>query len=240
MGITIGGTGEIREELREMRLFPRAPRRRGTDPVGTAVAEYTALRGWDVVPGVRARYRAGRAECSCGRATCSAPGAHPLDIDLSRDLTIRAGTPLPEALSRWARTPGASVLLPVGRAFEVLDAPAAAGHAALGRLERLGLSAGPVMAAPGDRLWFLVAPGTTGERPAGTARAGAGRRIPATDLHVPGPGGYVTAPPSDHAGRGPVRWLRDPGPGAAPDPVGGRMLLRALTHLCRRGGSPRR
>ncbi|MCE7079939.1 bifunctional DNA primase/polymerase [Streptomyces sp. ST2-7A] len=239
MGITIGGTGEVRGELREMRLFPRVPRRRGTDPVGTAVAEYTALRGWDVVPGVRARYRAGRAECSCARAACPAPGAHPLSTDPAAGLTIPAGTPLPEALTRWSRTPGASLLLPAGRFFEVLDAPGAAGRAALDRLERLGLSTGPVVSAPGGRLWFLVAPGITAEHPTDALRTGDGWRLPDADLRAVGRGGYVTAPPSDHAGRGPVRWLRDPGPDTGPDPTGGRMLLRALTHLCRRGGPPR-
>ncbi|MBB0243464.1 DNA primase [Streptomyces alkaliphilus] len=239
MGITIDGTGEVRGELREMRLLPRVPRRRGTDPVGTVVAEYTALRGWDVVPGVRARYRAGRAECSCGRAACPSPGAHPMDIDASADLTIRAGTPLPEALSRWSRTPGASVLIPTGRAFDVLDAPEVAGRAALDRLERLGLPTGPVMSAPDHRLWFLVAPGTTDDQPVGALRTGDGRHLPGTGLRTVGRGGHLTAPPSDHAGRGPVRWLRDPGPGTEPDPIGGRVLLRALTHLCRRGGSTR-
>ena len=45
-------------------------RRRGRSSECTAVAEFTGLWGWDVVPG-----RAGRGgACSCGRADCPAPG----------------------------------------------------------------------------------------------------------------------------------------------------------------------
>ncbi len=227
MGFTIGGMREIRE----MRLRPRRPRRPGRVPVGTAVAEYTGLWGWDVVPGARVRHALARPGCSCGAVGCPAPGAHPVDPEL----VIPAGTPLDEALdawaAAWARTPGAAVLLPTGKAFDVLDVPQPAGRFALLRLERLGLPLGPVAAAPHGRAWFLVAPGTAAALPELLYRTGwDGARL---DLRCLGPGGHITAPPSDHGGLGPVRWLRPPGlETAAPPPA--RLLLGTLAYVCRR------
>ncbi|NED13435.1 DNA primase, partial [Streptomyces sp. SID9124] len=62
MGFTIG--------IREMRT---GARRRARAAAGsTAVAEYTGLWGWAVVPGARAA----DGVCSCGDTGCAAPGAH--------------------------------------------------------------------------------------------------------------------------------------------------------------------
>ncbi|CAM5627669.1 hypothetical protein SFUMM280S_11469 [Streptomyces fumanus] len=66
--------------------------------VCTAVAEFTGLWGWDVVPGARA---AGGA-CSCGRADCRAPGAHPLDFAEE----IPAGSTLDRVTEAWGAVPG--------------------------------------------------------------------------------------------------------------------------------------
>ncbi|MDB1089634.1 bifunctional DNA primase/polymerase [Streptomyces sp. ACA25] len=227
MGFTIGGMREIRE----LRLVPRIPRLRGRAPEGTAVAEYTGLWGWDVQPGTRIRRLAGgRAGCSCENAECPLPGAHPRNPAL----LIRAGSPLHEVAAAWERTPGATVLLPVGRTFDVIDVPGAAGHRALARLERLALPCGPVAVAPHGRAWFFVAPGAAAELTGLLYRAGWDGAL--LDLRGLGPGAHITAPPSDHAGLGPVRWLRPPDLETAARPPEARLLLGALAYACHRAG----
>lgn len=121
MGFTIGGIREIRS----------GSRRRGRSSECTTVAEFTGLWGWDVVPGARAAAGA----CSCGRADCAAPGAHPLDFAPP----VPAGATLDEVTKTWAEFPGAAVMLPVGRAFDVIEVAEPAGRRALVRLERMGL-----------------------------------------------------------------------------------------------------
>lgn len=106
------------------------------------------------------------------------------------------------------QVPGASMLLPVGRVFDVLDVTEAAGRRALVRMERMGLPLGPVAVTPAGRAQFFVAPGAAAELPQLLYRMGwddAG-----LDLRALGPGCHITAPPSDEGGRGPVRWLRPP------------------------------
>ncbi|MGW5372213.1 bifunctional DNA primase/polymerase, partial [Streptomyces sp. NPDC004011] len=147
MGFTIGGIREIRS----------GTRRRGRSSDCTAVAEFTGLWGWDVVPGARAASGA----CSCGRAGCPAPGAHPLDFAPP----VPAGATLDEVSRAWADFPGAAVMLPVGRAFDVIEVAEAAGRRALVRLERMGLPLGPVTATPEGRAHFFVAPGAAADLP---------------------------------------------------------------------------
>ncbi|MEU9320719.1 bifunctional DNA primase/polymerase [Streptomyces sp. NPDC048295] len=214
MGFTIGG-------IREMRT---GSRRRGRAAECTAVAEYTGLWGWAVAPGARAA--AGR--CSCGRADCPSPGAHPLDFAPE----VPAGATLDAAAGTWARVPGASMLLPVGRTFDVLDVPEAAGRRALVRMERMGLPLGPVAVTPAGRAQFFVAPGAAAELPQLLYRMGwddAG-----LDLRALGPGCHITAPPSDEGGRGPVRWLRPPVLDTAAAPPEARLLLGTLAYSCHR------
>src|SRR5690606_15014543 len=126
-------------------------RRRGRSSDGTVVAEYTGLWGWDVVPGVRASAGA----CSCGHPGCRAPGAHPL----GHAPVVRAGASLDEVTSVWSEFPEAALMLPVGRAFDVIEVAEPAGRHALARLERMGLPVGPVAATPDGRAHFFVAPG---------------------------------------------------------------------------------
>lgn len=217
MGFTIGG-------IREMRT---GARRRGRAVGGTAVAEYTGLWGWAVVPGAHAADGA----CSCGDTGCAAPGAHPLDFAPE----VPAGTTLDAAARAWAEVPGASMLLPVGRSFDVLDVAEAAGRRALVRMERMGLPLGPVAVTPQGRAQFFVAPGAADELPGLLYRMGwddAG-----LDLRALGPGSHITAPPSDRGGLGPVRWLRPPGPDSARPPEA-RLLLGTLAYLCHRWTAP--
>ncbi|MGW0820903.1 bifunctional DNA primase/polymerase [Streptomyces sp. NPDC002845] len=214
MGFTIGG-------IRDMRS---GARRRGRPSECTTVAEFTGLWGWDVVPGARAAAGA----CSCGKADCSAPGAHPLDFAA----TVRAGATLDEVTEAWAQFPGASIMLPVGRAFDVIEVAEAAGRRALVRLERMGLPLGPVIATPEGRAHFFVAPGAAAELPELLYRLG--WDDPYLDLHALGPGDHITAPPSDRAGLGPARWLRSPALDSATRPPQARLLLGTLAYVAHR------
>ncbi|MGW3951930.1 bifunctional DNA primase/polymerase [Streptomyces sp. NPDC004752] len=215
MGFTIGGMREIRS----------GTRRRGRSSECTTVAEFTGLWGWDVVPGART---AGGA-CSCGRADCRAPGAHPLEFAPQ----IPAGATLDEVTKAWGEFPGAAVMLPVGRAFDVLEVAEPAGRRALARLERMGLPLGPVIATPDGRAQFLVAPGAATELPTLLYRLGWDDPT-SLDLRGLGPGRYLTAPPSDRGGLGPVHWLRPPALDSATRPPAARLLLGTLAYLAHR------
>ncbi|MER6013749.1 bifunctional DNA primase/polymerase [Streptomyces bluensis] len=216
MGFTIGG-------IRDMRSGAR--RRGGRSSECTAVAEFTGLWGWDVVPGARAAAGA----CSCGKASCGAPGAHPLDYAPP----VRAGATLDQVTRAWAEFPGASVMLPVGRSFDVIEVAETAGRRALVRLERMGLPLGPVIATPEGRAHFLVAPGAAAELPGLLYRMGWDDPS-SLDLRGLGPGSHVTAPPSDRGGLGPVRWLRSPALDSATQPPAARLLLGTLAYLAHR------
>ncbi|MER6117698.1 bifunctional DNA primase/polymerase [Streptomyces sp. A0642] len=213
MGFTIG--------IREKRS---GARRRGRAAEGTAVAEYTGLWGWAVVPGARARDGA----CSCGDAGCPSPGAHPLDF--ARE--VPAGATLDAAARAWAEVPGASMLLPVGRSFDVLDVAEQAGRRALVRMERMGLPQGPVTVTPDGRAQFFVAPGAAAELPRLLYRTGWDDT--GLDLRAFGAGSHITAPPSDRGGLGPVRWLRAPALDTAAAPPEARLLLGTLAYICHR------
>jgi hypothetical protein len=215
MGFTIGGIREIRS----------CPRRRGRSSECTAVAEFTGLWGWDVVAGARAS----GGVCSCGRADCSAPGAHPLEFAPQ----IPAGATLDEVSKAWGEFPGASVMLAVGRAFDVIDVAEAAGRRALVRLERMGLPLGPVTATPERRAQFFVAPGAAAELPELLYRMGWDDPT-SLDLRGLGAGTYITAPPSDRGGLGPARWLRQPALDSATKPPAARLLLGTLAYMAHR------
>ncbi|MER7935562.1 bifunctional DNA primase/polymerase [Streptomyces sp. NPDC093272] len=215
MGFTIGGIREIRS----------GTRRRGRSSDCTAVAEFTGLWGWDVVPGARAAAGA----CSCGHDDCPAPGAHPLDFAPR----LPAGATLGEVTKTWGEFPGAAVMLPVGRAFDVIEVAEPAGRRALVRLERMGLPLGPVAATPEGRAHFLVAPGAAAELPVLLYRMGWDDPT-SLDLRGLGPGAHITAPPSDRGGLGPVRWLRPPALDSATRPPAARLLLGTLAYLAHR------
>ncbi|MEU1163030.1 bifunctional DNA primase/polymerase [Streptomyces sp. NPDC090075] len=215
MGFTIGGIREIRS----------GTRRRGRSSDCTAVAEFTGLWGWDVVPGARAA----AGVCSCGHGDCPAPGAHPLDFASQ----VSAGATLDEVTKAWAEFPGAAVMLPVGRAFDVIEVAEPAGRRALVRLERMGLPLGPVTATPQGRTQFFVAPGSAAELPALLYRMGWDDPT-SLDLRGLGPGSHITAPPSDRGGLGPARWLCPPALDSATRPPAARLLLGTLAYVAHR------
>ncbi|MFE2066884.1 bifunctional DNA primase/polymerase [Streptomyces sp. NPDC059467] len=215
MGFTIGGIREIRS----------GTRRRGRSSDCTAVAEFTGLWGWDVAPGARAAAGA----CSCGHADCPAPGAHPLDFAPQ----VSAGATLDEVTKAWGEFPGAAVMLPVGRAFDVIEVAEPAGRRALARLERMGLPLGPVTVTPEGRTHFFVAPGAAAELPGLLYRMGWDDPT-SLDLRGLGSGTHITAPPSDRGGLGPVRWLRPPALDSATRPPAARLLLGTLAYVAHR------
>jgi hypothetical protein len=215
MGFTIGGIREIRS----------GTRRRGRSSECIAVAEFTGLWGWDVTPGARAAQGA----CSCGRSDCRAPGAHPLSFAPC----IPAGATLDDVTKAWGEFPGAAMMLPVGGTFDVLEVAEPAGRRAMARLERMGLPLGPVLATPDGRAQFLVAPGSAAELPALLYRLGWDDTV-SLDLRGLGPGAYLTAPPSDRGGLGPVRWLRPPALDSASRPPAARLLLGTLAYVAHR------
>lgn len=220
MGFTIGG---IRGR-RDVGSVRRA--RTSAGHAVTAVAEYTGLWGWDVLPGAPlVRSPGGGRGCSCPRGdACPVPGEHPLPDARP----VPAGTPLDEVTDAWAGAPGAAVLLPVGRSFDALEVSAAAGRRALPRLERLGLPLGPVSVAPDGRAHFFVAPGAAAELPRLLYRMGwDGTRL---DLRCLGRGDHLLAPPCDLRGLGPVRWLRPPTLDTAGGPPPARLLLGTLAY----------
>lgn len=231
MGFTIGAIGSGIREMRDSRELRSGVRRRGRAPEGTAVAEYAGLWGWTAVPGARASRNGGGTACSCGAASCPAPGAHPLDGAAE----VAAGATLDEATRAWARTPGAAVLLPTGRAFDVLEVSEKAGRRALARLERMGLPTGPVAVAPHGRAWFLVATGAAKELPQLLYRMGWDDT--GLDLRCLGEGEHITAPPSDLGGLGPVAWLRAPGLERTASPPEARLVLGTLAYVSHRSAA---
>lgn len=231
MGFTIGTIGGL-SGMRDLHQLRPGARRRRRASSATALAEYTGLWGWAVVPGARAVRAVGRrTECSCGAAVCPAPGAHPLDASME----VPAGATLDEAGEAWSRVPGAAMLLPTGRRFDVIEVGEAVGRHALVRLERMGLPLGPVALAPHGRMWFFVAPGAAAELPELLYRMGwDDARL---DLRGLGEGEHVTAPPSDLGGLGPVRWLRPPTLEGAGRPPQARLLLGTLAYVCHRSAA---
>lgn len=159
-------------------------------------------RLWDVHPGSWTVEGGG---CSCAAAdSCPAPGGHPVRPDWQARATA-----VPEAVRQlWERQPRASILLPTGRTFDVLDVPEAAGCLALARLERMRLPLGPVARTPYRRMLFFVLPGTAAAVP--DLARGMGWRPSSLDLMAWGEGDFVVAPPSRQGLLGPARWVRPP------------------------------
>ena len=216
MGFTIGSFREIRDRT------PRA-RRRIRASVPATIAEYTGVHGWAVAPGARTA-RGG--PCDCGTSGCRTTGAHPL----RRAGEIPAGATAPEVAAAWARTPGAPVLLPVGRAFDVLDVAEEAGCRAWCGWSGWACGSARCSPTPAGRALFLVAPGAADELPRPAVPDGLGRRGARPAL--PGPRRLrhravrPRRPPARCAGcarRPPTR-----------PPPEARLLLGTLAYVCHR------
>jgi hypothetical protein len=210
MVFTIGG-------IREMRS---GSRRRGRSADCTAVAEYTGLWGWEVVPGTTGP---GSADCPCGAPACTASTAHPL----RHAPAVPAGATLDETAAVWSRYTAAAVLLPVGGAFDIIEVAEAAGRRALVRLERMGIPLGPVGATAGGRAHFFVAPGARAQLPELLYRMGWDDS--GLDLRCLGLGDHVAAPPTEG-----VSWLRPPTLDTAASPPPARLVLGTLAYATHR------
>ena len=211
----------------------RRGRRRAAERLAAAAVGYAAM-GWPVCVGA---YPPGRAQrgadagraCSCDRLGCPAPGAHPMSPAWQVEATADPAT----ACSWWLARPEASIILPTGRVFDVLDLPAAMGTSSLRRLARAGVRPGPVAVSAGDRALFFVrtrgAPADEHEwwschldcEPE-TVAEGSGLRWHCRDS-------YVLAPPSRCGAAGTAHWLRGPGEHPLPD---GLRLLEVLADVC--------
>ncbi|MER5182879.1 bifunctional DNA primase/polymerase [Streptomyces sp. NPDC002896] len=176
---------------------------RGTSLLETAVS-YAEERHWDVFPGTWLEAAEGVQRCSCGDPACEAPGAHAAREDWPTQATGSATG----ARRLWSKQPTASILLPTGRSFDVLDVPETAGFLALARMERMGLTLGPVTRTPDRRMHFLVQPGGAAKVTDLVRKLGWSPL--ALDLVALGEGSYVAAPPTRVGGRGAVQWACRP------------------------------
>ncbi|MFI2610731.1 bifunctional DNA primase/polymerase [Kitasatospora sp. NPDC018619] len=180
-------------------------------PLLVEAVGYAETRHWEVAPGTwLVDDGDGGVRCSCDDRRCTLPGAHPLDPDWARQASAGPGA----VRGWWTERPQASVLLPTGRSFDVLDVPETAGCLALARMERMDLQLGPVVVQPaapgriGRRLHFLVLPGVAARLPALLRRFGLppGR----LDLVARGEGDWTVAPPSRIGSLGYAQWARSP------------------------------
>ncbi|NBM18881.1 bifunctional DNA primase/polymerase [Streptomyces sp. GC420] len=180
------------------------PTQRGDLLLDTA-ARYAEERHWDVVPGTWLEMVDGYEHCSCGAGDCPAPGAHPAGEGWAARATGSAAA----ARLLWSEQPKASILLPTGRAFDVVDVAESAGFLALARMERLAVPLGPVALTPDRRMLFFVLPGSAAKIPERVRQLGGTPAPPA--LTARGEGGYVAAPPTRFGSRGHAQWVRRPG-----------------------------
>lgn len=179
------------------------PKQRGESLLDTAV-RYAEERHWDVFPGTWLEAVEGVQCCSCGDAACPSPGAHPARPDWAAQATGSATV----VRRMWQRQPAASVLLPTGRTFDAISVPETAGFLALARMERMGLTLGPVTVTPDRRTEFFVLPGASAKVPALLRKLG--WSAASLDLAVLGEGAYVAAPPTRFGYRGAVQWACRP------------------------------
>lgn len=182
------------------------PAPRTEDPLGllAAALEYIEDRHWEIALGTSAERSEGRWSCSCGNPQCAAIGAHPAQRDWLKRIS---GQPS-KAHEWWSAKPTASVLLPTGRAFDVLEVSEAAGCLGLARLERGGVNVGPVAATPHRRMYFFVLPNARIKMVKLLAGLGWGRSP--LDLACRGAGDFIVAPPSRMGALGHAQWVRKP------------------------------
>ena len=200
-------------------------------PPGIVAARYASM-GWPVCPGAHP-YRATRGSiepgraCSCDRVGCPAPGAHPVSPTWQMQATVDTNV----ITSWWQTRPEANVILVTGRVFDVLDAPAAAGSAALAAMEAAGAAVGPVSSLGQDRMLFYV---VTRGSPADEDEWWSSGLDCEPESVTPGlrwhcRDSYVLAPPSVYAEGLSARWLRSPREHPLPDAL---RLLEYLVDAC--------
>ncbi|MGC4804253.1 bifunctional DNA primase/polymerase [Micromonospora sp. DT233] len=148
-----------------------------------SVAVRYAMHGWGVTPGAFLA----RSRFVCGRAGCPTVGCHPALAEWDR-----AASTDPARVATWWRSRPHGVLLPTGRAFDVLEVPTSLGRDVLDavRTHPAGVGVrGPVLVTPTGRWMFLVRPGDP-LRPElehcfDVVRHGVGSWIPAPPTRLP-------------------------------------------------------
>jgi hypothetical protein len=165
------------------------------------------LVGWPVFPchNMLASWR-----CSCGRADCTSPGKHPRTKTGVKDAS-RSEAQIREWWTRW---PDANIGLATGKPSGLLVVDLD-GEQGLISWMRLLLDHGPVpdtievvTGSGGRHVYFAMFDNDLGNT--------AGRLGPAIDTR--GTGGYVLAPPSNHASGSAYEWRRGLAPGIAAVP----------------------
>nr|WP_202525711.1 bifunctional DNA primase/polymerase [Streptomyces sp. SID4926] len=184
----------------------KIPSQQRGEPLPDTAVRYTEDRHWDVVPGVWLESAEGVERCSCGARDCPAPGAHPADENWATQATGSATV----ARKLWTERPTAAILLPTGRTFDAIEVPETAGFLALARMERMGVTPGPVTRAPDRRMRFLVLPG--GAAKAGDLVRRLGWSPQALGLTPLAEGAWIVAPPTRFGGQGAAQWARRPTP----------------------------
>ena len=161
------------------------------------VAVRYAAHGWEVTPG--ACLANGR--FVCGRAGCPTVGCHPALEDWAE-----AASTDPARVATWWRSRPHGVLLPTGRAFDVLEVPADLGRRVLDAIATHPAGSGirgPVLVTPTGRWMFLVRPGDPLrpelEHCLQVVRHGEGSWIPAPPTRLPeGTVRWAVAPEQAH------------------------------------------
>jgi hypothetical protein len=215
----------------DVRRRSRRPATERRQPLAAEARHYASM-GWPVClgahsyRGIRGAIEPGRA-CSCDRVGCPAPGAHPVSPAWQMQATVDMNV----IGSWWETRPEANVILVTGRVFDVLDVPAAAGSAALERMEATGSAMGPVACLGDDRMLFFV---LTRGSPADEDEWWSCGLDCEPESVAPGlrwhcRDSYVLAPPSVYAGGLTARWLRPPREHPLPDAL---RLLGYLVDAC--------
>ena len=154
-------------------------------PADSALWHAVRMR-YPVVPGT---WLTETGACSCGDPACLRPGAHPLSVPW----WLHASRNADVVRAWWARRPKASIVVPTGREFDVVDIPAAPGREALFRLDLMGYRLGPVAQTGDGRVWVFV---QVGARLLHALTHGAQWRYGTFDVHCHSEGSYVALPPS--------------------------------------------
>ena len=142
---------------------------------------------------------ASRQGCSCGRADCHSPGKHPR---VSRG--VHAASTNPNTIRSWWRAwPDANVAAATGNGLTVIDIDGPTGLASLEHLNHtLGALPATTTVATGNgrHLYFTTPTGSEIPNSASTLAPG---------IDIRSTGGYVVAPPSQHASGTHYRYLND-------------------------------
>jgi hypothetical protein len=209
----------------------RAAGRRAHGSAGRWSRSSPGLCGWAVTPGAQAKRGGGaeRRQCSCGDPACPRPRGASASVR-RRDSCGRDARTGHGRVGGGARSDGAAhrPRLRRDRRGGTGRRPGAGPAGADGPAARSG-DRHPARPACSSS-WCRALPPSCQTR--GTTWAGTTPTERPPALRCLGPGDYVTAPPSDLSGLGPVRWLRPPEYDDAQQPP--EAALATLAYVCHR------